>query len=455
MKRNYFQGSYHKLGILVFCVFFSLSGISQEVNKPVEVKKGWNFGALPAITYNTDLGFQYGGLINLFHYGDGSQYPDYKHNLYFEVSRFTKGSGIYRFAYDSKYLIPGVRVTSDLAYLPDIAFDFFGFNGYESVYNSDWTNDELIGQGYRSRMFYKMENNTFRFKTDFQFPLGSKKLLGLVGFNLQNYTISKVNIEKMNKGKEADDPKRLPDVATLYNHYIDWGLIDEKQKNGGFVPLLKAGLVFDTRDNEPNPMKGIWTEAFLFGAPDFLGAQSGFLKLNLTHRQYFTLIPRDLSFAYRIAYQGTIAGEPPFYYQPQIETSQMKDQIGLGGTKTLRGVIRNRVVGDGFVYGNAELRWKAVHFNFIKQHFYIGINGFFDAGQVIQPIDVRSKIAKRSDIPQSDFFDFNRGESLHMSYGLGLRVVMNQNFVISLDYGRAIDPQDGKKGVYIGLNYLF
>jgi hypothetical protein len=31
---------------------------------------------------------------------------------------------------------------------------------------------------------------------------------------------------------------------------------------------------------------------------------------------------------------------------------------GLGGAKTLRGILRNRVTGDDIFYGNAELRWK-------------------------------------------------------------------------------------------------
>jgi len=46
-------------------------------------------------------------------------------------------------------------------------------------------------------------------------------------------------------------------------------------------------------------------------------------------------------------------------------------------------------------------------------------------------------------------------EKLHASYGAGLRIAMNENFVISLDYGRALKEQDGKSGMYIGLNYLF
>ncbi|MFC0876691.1 BamA/TamA family outer membrane protein [Saccharicrinis sp. FJH2] len=439
--------------ILVTVLFVSVLSVNaqDEENSDSKVKKGWNFGALPAITYNTDLGFQYGGLVNFFNYGDGSEYPDYLHNIYLEVSRFTKGSGIYRLSYDSEYLIPGMRVTSDLAYLPDMAFNFFGFNGYEAVYNQSWIDDDPLNSAYKTRMFYKMQNNTFRFKTDLQFPLSGKKLLGLVGFNLQQYTISTVDIDRLNKGKSSN---LLPDTLTLYDEYVNWGIIGNDEKNGGFIPLLKAGLVYDTRDNEPNPMHGIWTEAFIFGAPKFLGAESGFLKFNITHRQYFTLIKRDLSFAYRISYQGTLAGKVPFYYQSQIETSKMKDQIGLGGSKTLRGIQRARVIGDGFVYGNVELRWKPVHFNWINQKFYIGLNAFSDFGQVVQKVDVEKNFMTWSmPLPQG-YFDFG-AESLHVSYGLGLRIAMNENFVIAVDFGKAVNKQDGNTGLYIGLDYLF
>ncbi len=77
------------------CLFINLFA-QEEV-----AKEGWNFGALPAITFDTDLGFQYGGVINLYHYGDGSRYPTYNHSIYLEVSRFTKGSGINRIYYNS------------------------------------------------------------------------------------------------------------------------------------------------------------------------------------------------------------------------------------------------------------------------------------------------------------------------------------------------------------------
>jgi hypothetical protein len=44
---------------------------------------------------------------------------------------------------------------------------------------------------------------------------------------------------------------------------------------------------------------------------------------------------------------------------------------------------------------------------------------------------------------------------MHYSVGGGLRLAMNQNFIAALDYGIALDKQDGDSGIYIGLNYLF
>ena len=36
-----------------------------------KVKTGWKFGgALPTITYDSDLGFQYGALVEFFNYGN-------------------------------------------------------------------------------------------------------------------------------------------------------------------------------------------------------------------------------------------------------------------------------------------------------------------------------------------------------------------------------------------------
>ncbi len=443
------------VGIFLFwIVYTSFAQEDRRVSDVPKIKTGWNFGAIPAITFDTDQGFQYGAAVNFYNFGDGSTFPKYKHSLYLEISRFTKGSGIYRFYYDSESLIPGIQVTTDLSYLPDQAYDFYGFNGYESVLNKNW--DDQKSQEYKSRMFYKFQQKLFRFKTDLQGKFSESKLGWVAGINLLNFSTTSVDIDKLNKGKDETD--KLPSIALqpgLYEKYIQWGLINREDADGGFIPEIKGGIVYDSRDNKPNPMKGIWTEAVIAFVPEFLGAKSGFSKISFTHRQYFTLIKEDLSFACRFGWQQTIGGHVPFYYQPQIISSVLTgaSSSGLGGAKNLRGVRRNRIVGDGFILGNIELRWKFVRMKLLNQNFYCGINSFVDFGQVVKKIDT-GNLNISQNIVITDYF--NKGaEKLHSSFGAGFRVVMNYNFVVALDYGIAANKQDGDSGIYIGLNYLF
>ena len=436
--------------LLILLIFISyLSSFSQEKEKQEElVKKGWSFGGLPTITYDTDLGFQYGALVNLYYYGDGNRYPAYDHSLYFEVSRFTKGSGINRFYYDSDRLFKGLQTSLDISYLSDQTYDFFGFNGYDSLVNYDWTDQEQPDDIYKSRVFYKYNREMFRFKVDIQGKLANPKFRWATGINLLQFKIGSVDIEKLNEGKEGDD--LLPEIDGLYEKYVASGIISKEEADGGFVPVLKVGIVYDTRDNRPNPMKGIWTEAVLMAAPAFLGSVSTFSKVSITHRQYFTLIPRDLSLVYRLAYQTTIGGKVPFYYQNQIISSVMSgaSSEGLGGSKTLRGIRRNRIKGDGIFFGNVEARWKFLRFNWLKNNFYLGLNAFTDFGQVTQKIS----IPETHDM--SLYFNHD-SEKLHVTYGAGLRIAMNQNFIIAIDYGRVTNNADGDSGMNIGLNYLF
>ena len=82
----------------------------------------------------------------------------------------------------------------------------------------------------------------------------------------------------------------------------------------------------------------------------------------------------------------------------------------------------------------------------------MGLNTFVDFGQVIKKIPTNT-----SNVPVTELAaDFNKGaEKLHTGYGAGLRLVMNYNFVMAIDYGIAAQSQDGDSGIYIGLNYLF
>ena len=445
-----------KLYAIIIASLLAINSFAQDTPG----KTGWNFGVLPAITFDTDLGFQYGGLINLFDYGDGKIFPNYYNMFYVEASHYTKGSSIFRIMYDSDYLLKGIRYTVDLSYLPDQAYDFYGYNGYSSVYQENWVDDESAE--YASRVFYRFKRQLFRFKNDFTGKIGENHWYWNAGLSVQNFKVGDVDLDKLNKGRDPGDEKYLNDTILLFDYYTESGLISEEESDGGWVNALKAGVSYDTRDNRACPMKGIWAETGLEVAPEFLGAESTFGKFYFTWRQYFTLKENDLSFAYRLGYQTTVFGDVPFYYQSQVIVSALRGAYseGLGGAKTLRGILRNRVVGDGFAYANAELRWKLIRFNFIKQKWYLGTNLFCDAGMVTKKIPVNENrlttllTLVNPDVTTDQLYK-DTSEKPHISAGLGIKIAMNENFIISADYGRAFDKQDGKSGMYIGLNYIF
>jgi outer membrane protein assembly factor BamA len=434
-----------------------LSAYGQE--KPKKERIGWKFGgALPAVTYDSNLGFQYGALFELYNYGNPSVYPEYLDHTYTEVSRFTKGSGIYRFMYESNHIIPNTHLVLDVSYLPDKANDFYGFNGYESVFNKDWT---VPGDTYKTGMFYRLERNQFRIKTDIQGKLAGEHLKWSTGFAFQHFSISSVDIDRFNKGR--DDP--FPQVTAepgLFEIYRDsLGLIPANEADGGWVNTVKAGIMWDSRDNRPNPMKGIWTEMGIEIAPGFLFNDWGFSKFYITHRQYFTLVPDDLSLVYRLGYQTTLTGKVPYFYQSQVITSMLTGATneGLGGSSTLRGVLRNRVIGDGFFFGNIELRWKPIRFTVFNQECYIGLNAFYDFGIITDKIDLPDNLQTTfnthlKNYTFSEFFNPG-GEKFHHSAGISILPVINRNFVIAVDIGKAFNKQDGNIGFSIGLNYLF
>ncbi len=451
------------LTLLPFIIFFSGIAIAQTEelkeetteNKKENVKTGFGFGALPVVAYDTDIGFKYGVLTNLYHYGDGSRYPKYDHSLYLEWSRTTKGNGINQIIYDSDRLIPNVRVTTEVSYMTEKALNFYGFNGNKSFYNPDFEDD--TSPDYISRVFYRLERKSLRLKADFQGSIVKKKLRWLAGIEFHNTKIASVDIDKLNEGK--DDKDKLPEVKGLYDYYKDWGVVKASEADGGKNALLKVGLVYDTRDIEANPSKGMWDEVVLLASPKFFGYDEFTLSALLMHRQYFTIFPNTLTFAYRLAYRTKLTGNVPFYLLPYMTDSKAIVDA-FGGAKTIRGILRDRLIADGVALGNFEFRWKVVKTKLFKQNFYIALSSFCDVGRVINDYDFKLEkgpvVLKINDKSYEalEWLNYD-SETLHIGYGGGLHFALNENFILAIDYGMAAKKQDGTSGLYINLNWLF
>ena len=439
--------------IIVACLWITISFAQEE--KSDNVKTGWTFGALPAIAYDTDLGFKYGALVNLFYYGDGSTYPKYLHSIYYELSTTTKGSTLSKFYYDSDQLLKNyyLRLTASFNYIRDRAFDFYGFNGYNSVYIPEYAITD--SDEYLTRMFYRLERARTNVSIDFQGAITDKNFRWIGGFGYFNYALGSVDIDRLNKGKEEDE--MLPpvnEVPGLWEKYCDWNVIPEAEQNGGSFDLFKAGLVYDTRDNEANPNRGLWTEAIISASTGLLGSfDKGFSKITLTHRQYFTLWKNRLTFAYRVGYQQTLSGTSPHYFEPYMASSWPGSAYseGLGGGRSLRGILRNRVVGNGTGYANIELRYKIFKTVLLNQNLYIALSPFMDMGQVFVPYDINTDNVP--DAVKDDWFTTEEG--LHTAAGLGVYVALNENFILAVNHGRALDKRDGTAGTYINIGFLF
>ena len=44
-------------------------------------KSGWSFGGIPALAYDSDLGFLYGAILEVWDYGNGTKYRITSYNV--------------------------------------------------------------------------------------------------------------------------------------------------------------------------------------------------------------------------------------------------------------------------------------------------------------------------------------------------------------------------------------
>lgn len=433
------------------------------------IKTGWNIGPLPAIAYDADKGFQFGAILQLYNYGDGSTYPNYKSKWYLESSFFTKGSQLYTIMYDNMDLFNGIRMSAAATASIDKAMDFYGFNGYESFYDYGRIAAGSSGESFLFSPFYKIARTQILSKIDFTGEL-AENLKWELGYHASYFKIGSINRESINKGK--DESQCFPeDQPTLYDLYKKWGLIGEDEAEGGFVSALRFGLQYDTRDKEGAPTRGIWADAHMIVAPKFLGTKNPYNRYSLTWRQYFPLIDNNiLTLAYRLNYQGIIGKNAPFYILPyQTFIGESSDKDGFGGYRTVRGILRDRVSGlDTFCY-NAELRWRFVQFQLWRQNISFGLSVFSDGTMVTRGRKMNYAGPTGGDYLQEmmEHLSYRKqgaDETIHATVGAGLRFIMNENFIVAFEYGTPFSHlnknssrynQDGNGAFYINLGYLF
>ena len=189
-------------------------------------------------------------------------------------------------------------------------------------------------------------------------------------------------------------------------------------------------------------------------SPALFGDTEAYGRIMTSWRQFIPILKDNLVLGYRLSYQQTF-GNAPFYLQQTITPlylRQIKNE-GLGGKNSVRGILQNRILGDGYAWANIEARIKIARFSFINQNWYVALNPFVDMGIITKDRIFEEQSNNENEL--SGLYSDEDYDDIHISAGMGLKLVMNHNFIISVEYGKPFDKRDGKGSLNIGTNYIF
>ena len=278
-------------------------------------------------------------------------------------------------------------------------------------------------EAYISRMFYRYDRKIFRLTNDVWYKLSNQSSL-IFGLHIFNYKIGTVNIDAINKFHQK---KPLPDTTLLIDYYLNNNFIRDDEAEGGWIIAPRVSYVYDGRDKIFNPTNGIYLEINLLANPEISSLKSKeFLRLSTNFKFFYSLFNKHCIIALRLGYQDQIGAQAPFYFMPYITQAFSNNTLveGLGGSKSLRGIYKNRAWGDGFFYGNLEARILAISFKTKKQLGEIRVKPFYDFGIITDPVKIPINHIN------NDFIDYKDiPDRLHHSLGLGVHLVLNDNFI--------------------------
>jgi hypothetical protein len=398
--------------VIVAAFLFTLPSIAQAQQRDDRagasaagrVPKGWELAGVPALNFDADEGFGFGAALELYNYGFGIQ--PYRFTIQPTVLLTTGGRFDGTVFFDAPALLPrDWRVSAFVGREQQLAQPYYGI-GNSTGYDPQ-------AEAAPNPYFYRFGRVRLRASADLQHRIGSSPAKLLLGGGAARSTFD------------------------LTPH--DSGTTLLASQLGGQTPAptrtnyLRAGLIWDTRDREIGPRSGVWAEALVQRVTKVLGATNDFTRWTTTVRGYVPVSPR-LTFAQRVTAQG-VDGNAPFDELATIQSS-FKQQEGLGGSSSIRGVPKDRYIGKALLLSNSELRWRAMDFSLLGRPSFLALSAFADAGRV-----------------WSDRFEVSSAlEDMHAGYGGGVRVGFGPSFIVATDVGHS---SQSTAAVYIGLGWMY
>jgi len=403
----------------------ALAQDEEPAKEPAWKRDGLGFGGIPAVNYNSDEGLGLGVVASMYKYD--SKTSPYKLGVTLILFATTKGIQGHRLDVDALQLMGGkLRFTGRANLDITRVNNFCGFG-------ADVTCDPVVAEGRADALGLEPGEERDRFVRRYYLSSYIRPNLFLNGRWKLSDPEAKVKTELMTTLRAI---YHLPgDFKTGIDsdpgNLISTRLAEEK----GFLLVPQLGVMFDTRDFESAPTRGFWAETSVRGSQRYLGSDFDHFGFNGTFRGYLSLISEGrLVAATRVAVDG-IVGDVPIREMAQMGGSQLYN-FG-GGLNAGRGVRQRRYLGRVKGLGQQELRWRFAHIDPFGVPVDFTVLGFGDV--MFVATDWSSLDELGSPVP---------------SFGGGLRLAFDDNFIIRLDSG--FSPVEGySPAIYIDLANLY
>ncbi|MBZ5712723.1 Omp85 family outer membrane protein [Nannocystis pusilla] len=403
-------------------------------------------GALPALSYDSDLGLGFGLIASVARFSPG--YRPYRWRLELLLSANAKrapGKGI-EVPFHDDYLnmdFPGLagdrlRITARVGFRKFANTGYYGF-GNDSVATEPWEGldpDQDLMAYQAARRYHRFDHIyplllfNARIKVwDRSTPQQRRRIEALVGLN------TTYNIVRPYPGSLLEQDIALKAMDTPDGQATAHLL---QGTDPHMLMVVSAGALFDTRDHEYTPTRGTFTELTVRASP---GVQQGlrYAAFTLNSAWFKSFIGEYLSFAVR-GVADVIAGDAPFYELTRFGALMPRD--GPGGGWSLRGVPRQRYAGKIKLMQNLELRSMFWKFRIKNSQFAVGAVAFLDAARIWADFG-RTELGGRS-------ID---GGTFKLGTGGGLRVRWGETFLVRFD--AAYSPTDKSNGFYVDVGHVF
>jgi outer membrane protein assembly factor BamA len=381
------------LASLAVLIATTSSSLAQVIPDLPTIGSSWTDVGYPKLFWTPTNGLTFGlyyAQIRPPGYDDWDDPPPYRASI--SIDGEISVSGSHHLGLDFKFpnFFPGWRLDLRTWVIRNAKQNYFGL-GNESDFDKDNVTDAQPD-------FYKLDR-----RRSFVRATAQRKIVGdlraLLGLQLERWSLD-----------------TIPGTTLL-----------GEQLQAGFGPglgsstadaNLRLGLVFDTRNDEVAPSRGVWIEALLAIADSTVAGDLSYRRATLSAATYFSWKQRWVA-AGRVVGQS-MSGTPPVGTYFTIEASERAYE-GLGGRLSHRAISTDRYLGRDKLFGNFEIRYQMSGQPQVGTLTWLA---FLDVGRVFQP-------------PAEDLEITLDG--MHVGAGLGPILTIGRNGVLGWTFGAGPD----------------